>query len=134
MEHGWMLVDHQHTLSTIPTPWVITEPKGRDHPQGVVMYSQVSPGHPRTSSIGLSGGHVLHIPVYFGTTDPVGSIIDPPGTVVPRFQTKWGNIGFVRLERVCTCTLIPSHRPFTIFGTHRVTHTHAWSHYGARCV
>ena len=55
-----------------PTPWLVTEPKGRDRPQGVLMYSQVSPGHPRISSIGSqeNSRHVLHIPVYFGTTDP----------------------------------------------------------------
>jgi len=27
-----------------------------------------------------------------------------------------------------------SHAPTTTFGTHVVTHTHAWSHYGGRCV
>jgi len=69
-------------------------------------YSLVSHGHPRTSSIGSLGDseHVLHFPVYFGATDPVGLIIDLKGTVVPRFHAKCGNIEAVRLRRVCTCS------------------------------
>ena len=44
------------------------------------------------------------ISTYCGTTNPVGPIIDPLGTVVPTFHAECGNIGAVRLGRVLTCS------------------------------
>ena len=51
---------HKHMLSTIHTPWLIMEPKGQDHAQGVLRHSQVSPWHPETSSRGSLGAVVPH--------------------------------------------------------------------------
>ena len=96
----------KHILCTIPTPWLITEPKGQDHAQGVLRHPQVRPWRPGTSSIGSWGvsRHLPHINAYCGTTEPVGPIIDPLGTVVPTFHAECGNNGAMRLGRVPRCS------------------------------
>ena len=116
-------------LSTIHTPWLITEPKGQDHTQCGLRHSQASLWHPGTSSIGSLGvsRHVPHISTYCGTTEPVGSIIDPRGTVVPTFHAKCGNIGAVRLGRVLTCPSCLIGSILHLEHTGSLTHIHGFN-------